>query len=112
VRKEEILHEAIECSECGLVGCPRTVIWLDHLCKHFIAFCHTCYPEFVALVRDEMKEGWAKIFNLETQRMICKFHYFKGGSSLCGKYILCNVIELVPEKGYGRCKICRNLKGE
>jgi len=47
---EKILDEALECNECGEVGCPRTVIWLDHLCTHFIAFCHECYPEFVELI--------------------------------------------------------------
>ena len=50
MKKEEVLGEALECNECGKVGCPRVVIWLDHLCKHFLAFCHECYPEFLKLV--------------------------------------------------------------
>ena len=35
-----------------------------------------------------MKEGWGKIVNLETQRTTSKYHYFREGMALCGKYML------------------------
>lgn len=35
-----------------------------------------------------MKKGWAKIVNLESQRTTRKYHYFREGMALCGKYML------------------------
>lgn len=50
MKKELILDDDIECNECGKVGCPRTLIWLDHLCKHFIALCDNCLTEVKKLI--------------------------------------------------------------
>ena len=33
----------IECNECGVVGRSRYLVWLDHLCKHFVALCPLCF---------------------------------------------------------------------
>jgi len=60
----------------------------------------------------KMREGWAKIFNLETERMLGRFHYFRDGTSLCGKYMLTKIVEdLAPERGLTRfrCVICLKL---
>jgi len=53
VKRETIIDEALECNECGRVGVPRKVIWLDHLCKKFIAFCGVCYSQFVELINEK-----------------------------------------------------------
>lgn len=61
---------------------------------------------------EDMKEGWAKILNVESQRMTRKYHYFKDGSSLCGKYMLFNnsVLEnFVGSFSVGCCKKCLEL---
>ena len=57
--------------------------------------------------------GWAKIVNLETQRMTGKYHYFKDGSSLCGKYIIysTSMFELNINSQSG-CKKCLELSKE
>lgn len=62
------------------------------------------------------EEGWDKIFNLKTNRMLGKFHYFREGVSLCGKYMLSppSSANLEPERGLirFRCVIClKDLKG-
>lgn len=62
-----------------------------------------------------MKEGWAKILNVESQRMTGKYHYFKGGSSLCGKYILFNssiLKKFIGSFSAGCCKKCLELWAE
>ena len=53
MKTEQILDEALECNECGEVGCPRTLIWLDHLCKRFVAFCNVCYPLLEKLIENK-----------------------------------------------------------
>jgi len=37
---------------------------------------------------NKMKEGWGKVLNLESRRMTTKYHYFREGTTLCGKYML------------------------
>lgn len=61
---------------------------------------------------EDLKEGWDKILNVESQRMTRKRHYFKDGSSLCGKYVLFNssVLEkFIGSFSVGCCKKCLEL---
>ena len=62
---------------------------------------------------NKMKEGWAKILNLESKRTTKKHHYFREGMALCGKYMLEGGDGfLVPGDGYlGQedCKKCSEL---
>lgn len=61
-----------------------------------------------------MKEGWTKIINMDSDRETGKLHYFKDGSSLCGKYILCSSMLQELNKGMKvssrlGCVICLKL---
>jgi len=56
-----------------------------------------------------MKEGWGKILNLESQRMTSKYHYFREGMALCGKYMLeggDGFLEDTHHYSDKNCKIC------
>ena len=56
-----------------------------------------------------MKKGWGTILNLESERMLRKYHYFVEGMSLCGKYILeggDGFLEDTHHYSDKNCKIC------
>ncbi len=60
-----------------------------------------------------MKKGWAKISNLETQRMTSKYHYFREGMALCGKYMLEGGDGFINENWtptFNKCKKCFELR--
>lgn len=42
------LKEDVECNWCGKVGGGRYLIWLDHLCKHFIGLCPIHFGRFIS----------------------------------------------------------------
>lgn len=65
--------------------------------------------------KDKMKEGWAQIFNVASKRMLGKFHYFRGGTSLCGKYTFYSSFVIEGHHGHSiqfGCKICKKLLEE
>ena len=35
-----------------------------------------------------MNKGWAKVINIYSNRRTSRYHYYKEGASLCGKYII------------------------
>jgi hypothetical protein len=49
-------------------------------------------------------KGWAKIFNLSTNRETTRYHYFEDGSSLCGKYM---AFRIFPVKAVRESFCCR-----
>jgi hypothetical protein len=38
-----------ECHACGAIGRPRRLIYLDHLCQHYVGLCEVCF-EYLAVV--------------------------------------------------------------
>ncbi|KKL44544.1 hypothetical protein LCGC14_2364660, partial [marine sediment metagenome] len=61
-----------------------------------------------------MKKGWAKTLNLKSYQRTRKYHYFRGGLSLCGKYRLFNTSDLGNYTGSfseDNCKKCLELWG-
>jgi len=60
---------------------------------------------------NEKHDGWAKFINVNSMREVGKYHYFKDGSSLCGKYILMKVGEIFNHvKESEACRKCLKQK--
>jgi len=61
-----------------------------------------------------MKKGWAKIVNIYSNRETSRYHYYKEGASLCGKYILSGSSDFIEENWtpmFNKCKKCSELLG-
>jgi len=50
--KIEICDDVAECHECGHLSKNYTLIWLDHLCQHFVCFCPSCLKKFLKEIKD------------------------------------------------------------
>ncbi len=56
VRIERISDDDLECRECGKVGRPRIVLWLQHQCGHCVPLCVACFRKLAGAVIDYAKE--------------------------------------------------------
>ena len=58
------------------------------------------------------KEGWGTIFNVTTHTMTKKWHYFRKGRSLCGKYMHLGKLDLETgqDEHPDNCKRCMRIK--
>lgn len=48
--KIELYEEDWECHSCGIIGNPRYLIHLDHLCQHAVSLCKVCFKRLVEIV--------------------------------------------------------------
>lgn len=58
------------------------------------------------------KEGWGQLFNADTGCMTKKWHYFRKGLSLCGRYMYFGRMDLSTDLDThpDNCKKCMKIK--
>ena len=50
---EHWIAEEQECHECGVIGKPRLVMWLNHLCQHYFALCPKCMKRMIKKLQEK-----------------------------------------------------------
>lgn len=39
-----------ECHVCGEIGRPRRLIFMEHLCQHYVGLCEKCFRSLAGLL--------------------------------------------------------------